>query len=58
MSEYHIVTREDIDFDMGCREVDIFVTSNDQGNVYATIKFDDILDMAKKIIEYKASSEV
>ena len=49
MSEWYTPDNDDITIDHKSREVDIFVHSNDYGNVYVSLKFDQVKDILKKI---------
>ena len=49
MSEWYEAKPEDIDVDNAKREVNIFVKQNDSGNVYVTVPFAQITELASKI---------
>lgn len=42
MSEWYEIKNEDIEVDMTEKEINILVTDNDCGNVYATLTFEQI----------------
>jgi len=49
MSEWYKPEKEDIEIDQETNEVNIWVKANDWGNVYATLTFDQIKEIAEKI---------
>jgi hypothetical protein len=49
MSEWYEVGPEDIDIDHADKEVSFLVHSTHQGNVYLSLSFDQIIDLANKI---------
>lgn len=51
MSEWHDIPREDIDIDRDGQEVNLLVTRNDFGNIYATLTFDQIREIHKSLPE-------
>lgn len=57
MSEWHEVRSEDIDIHREVKEVNLRVTCNDWGNVYATLTFDQIMDICKEIDAPKEQKE-
>ena len=49
MSEWYEAKAEDIDIDYEDKEVGFFVHSTDCGNVYLTLSFEQIKEIASKI---------
>lgn len=47
MSEWHPLSNDDIELDD--REFNLLVTSNDFGNVYATITIQQVIDMYQMV---------
>ena len=55
MSTWHEAQDDEIDVDATCNEVGIFVCSDDNGGVYLSISFDQIIEIAEKIERIEAS---
>jgi hypothetical protein len=49
MSEWYEVDPEDIDIDLQEKEVSFLVCGNEHGNIYLSLSFDQIKDIANKI---------
>ncbi len=51
MSSWHEIDDVDIDLELLYSHVNLLVTCNDDGNVYAILTFDQIKKLHEKIIE-------
>jgi hypothetical protein len=49
MSEWYQAEEQDLDLDEHAKEVSILVTSNNSGNIYSYLTFDQILVLAERI---------
>lgn len=49
MSFFYDIHDEDIDVDLDMKEINLLVHNDDMGNVWATLTFDQIKEIYKKI---------
>ena len=57
MSQWYEADSEDIDLDLKNKEVDIYVTANDFGNIYVTLTFNQIKSIYNKIVENQGQED-
>lgn len=57
MSQWHEAKTDCIDFDLKEKEVNIFVTENDYGNVYVILTFSQIKNLYKTILEIENATK-